>query len=499
MRIALAAGSLILLGLLIPRDVASKNKRFSELDAALNELMALHDVPGMAVAIVQGREIVYTKGYGARSTESRESVDDETRFALASVSKSFTALALMRLVDQGRLALDRPIVQYLPSLAVPDESARAKLTLRHLLSQSSGYPTLPEWPLRTRKEIIDRLGMESLVAPPGSRWAYCNQNFLLAGCLAEHVAGSPFEQLLRTLIFEPLGMSRATEYGYFSQVPTASSNHAAPHDLDVRSGMRVIPFEAHLAPWTPSGGLVACAKDLARYLKFQLGDGAWEGKRLLSKASMEEMHRPQVRCPQAAERRGNLPVQNVSYALGWYVDSFDGLLLCSHEGNLNGYTSSVTLVPAAGSGVGILTNADHVNAFLHGVRLELVRWLTDSSQQGKLLQNLKARVERSVYDLKARMEAARGYKVDPGSFEPLLGRYQGEPGEAPYLIVERNTDGLLVNLADRVRLELVPYERHAFLINSPPFLGAAVRFDVAADGSVRLCMSDGRLLAKKSL
>ena len=255
-------------------------------DSIVSVLMRRYDVPGLGLALVRDRDVVLVKGYGIEGARTGRPVTARTVFSTGSLSKSVTAAVALRMTESGGLDLDAPVTGYLS----PTGTFRGfdDLTLRHLLSHTSGYPPLPEWPLSTRREIVERLATVERPSGPGASWAYSNQNFILAGYVLESVAGRPYEELARALLLDPLGM----EHQSFGVAGLRSSEHAVPHRLDVLRGQVPVDYEGHLDPWSPSGGLNLSAEDLGRYVGFQLTGLDREGRSLLSLESMAEMHRP---------------------------------------------------------------------------------------------------------------------------------------------------------------------------------------------------------------
>src|SRR5690606_1479427 len=180
------------------------------------DLMDAAIVPGMALAVTNRDEVIYARGFGATSTEpDAPAVGPDTIFRIGSITKPLTATMLMRLVDDGLLDLDRPVREYVPWLKLMDEDAERIITLRMLLSHTSGLPTALEyngWRDPSGLEAYVREVLPALppVAPPGEIYAYSNPGFNLAGYVAEAVTGTPYAELMRQYLFEPLGMGRTT-------------------------------------------------------------------------------------------------------------------------------------------------------------------------------------------------------------------------------------------------------------------------------------------------
>src|SRR5689334_555953 len=163
---------------------------FGPVDATIQDLMALYDVPGVAVGLIKDGKVIYTRGYGVRNTQTQQPVTEDTIFAIGSVSKSFTALDIAQLVDAGKLNLDAPVITYLPDFKLSDPTATRQLTLRHLLSHTSGVPPFDDWyttPARDRKQIVDDMASVPITALPGKVWQYTNQNFVVPAYVLQQV------------------------------------------------------------------------------------------------------------------------------------------------------------------------------------------------------------------------------------------------------------------------------------------------------------------------
>lgn len=459
-----------------------------DVDAIVEKLRSEHDVPGVGLALVRGGEVLLATGYGVADARSGAKVTEETVFSLGSASKAFTAATVLQLAESGKLSLEAPIATLVPDFAHPEAKT---LTLRQLLSHTSGFPRLPEWDLATRAGIVKRLAETPLESRPGATWRYCNQNFILAGHVVERTAGAPWEDVLRGSIFEPLGM--AASHASLERARTEAS-HAQPHVLDVRAGgPRRIEFESHLGPWGPSGNVHASARDMAAWARFQAGGGGAAAGAVLSPASLAEMHREQVSlasAPAAAERRQAIPVEKMGYGLGWYTEEFRGKRLVSHEGTLGGFTSSVTLVPEARAAVVLLTNGDHAIVFCHAARLRLVEWLLALEPKGDVIADVRARAKFEPARHRARLEAARTFSADPASFAPLLGAYASVPPGGPALVVSRAANGLALAVGKGLSLDLVPFEKDGFIVNSPPMIGNVLRFRGSVEGTVVIVADD---------
>lgn len=317
-----------------PVDIAAVDRFLSEqIDAA--------SVPGAAVAITHGDQVVHVAGFGHDSTGA--TVTGETLFRVASLSKSFTALAVMQLVDEHRLLLDDPVVDHLPEFRLADPRG-ADITVRQLLDQTSGLADSQVHELSREQpdslaDAVAALRTSGLAAAPGTQWAYTNANYQVAARLVEVVAGEPFDAYLRDRVLRPSGMTSAVTVDHDDQdVPGLADGHTVawghPFAVDGPDD-----FEAG------AGGVVASAADMAHWLIVQTNHGrAADGTPVLSDHSLAEQHTPGA--------------HTSTYALGWDTDGpADAPTRLEHTGSLLTWSSYMDIVPSTGYGVVVLLNS----------------------------------------------------------------------------------------------------------------------------------------------
>ena len=314
------------------------------------ELMAEQDVPGLAIAVVDRDRVLWTEGFGDRDDQG-DPVTPDTIFSLQSMSKLFTATAVMQAVEAGRLDLDEPITTYLPDFTVRsafEAHPERRITLRMLLSHTAGLTH--EAPVGNSNELDPGTFDEHVLSisdtwlrfPVGSGFAYSNLGIDLAGYILERIEGRPFADLMRDSLLVPLGMDRST---FDRAAIRADDNRAVPH-VDYYSDPPI--YE----PVTAAGGLYSSADDLARFLRFELDEGILDGRTVLGPDSMREMRR--IPPPFAGEHAG--------YALGVSRTRWNTWGqrpdLFNHSGGGTGFMSDLWWAPQLGVGVGMLTNSD---------------------------------------------------------------------------------------------------------------------------------------------
>ncbi|MEV0354256.1 serine hydrolase domain-containing protein [Nonomuraea sp. NPDC050680] len=300
------------------------------IDAYLAKVMESTGLPGMSVVVTHNDRVIHAAGYGQGS--DGKPVTADTPMRVASLSKSFTAMAVMTLVDAGRIKLDEAVAQQLPGFQLADPRATA-ITVRQLLDQTSGLSdtTLDINALEETTSLaqyVDRLKTGALATDPGTHWAYCNVNYDLAARLVEVVSGQSFDDYLKQHVFAPLGM---THSALRSEVVRPSDGYNS-----VFGAWLARPELPGFLDGSGSGGVITTAADMGAWLVSQNG----KGKPLVSPQSLRTMHTPS---------------KISDYGMGWALDSDTKLLV--HSGNLFTYTAVEAISPETGYGFAVMTNS----------------------------------------------------------------------------------------------------------------------------------------------
>lgn len=331
------------------------------IDTLIKGTLQSWNAPGAAVVIVRGDQIVYLRGHGVKEAGSENAVTPDTQFAIASTSKAFTCTAIAMLVDEGKMAWDDPVRKYLEAFRLSDPLADASVTVRDLVCHRTGlsrHDLLWYGAANSREEILRRIGLIKLDRSFRSTFQYQNIMYLAAGQASGAAAKTSWEDLVRARIFDPLGMSTAN---FSASVAGKAADHATPH-VKVEGKVRPIPWK-NIDNVGPAGAINSGVRDLGKWVRFQLGDGTVDGKRLLSAAQMTELHSPQMVISMDGPTgvpgysKANNPETNMmSYGLGWVIQDYRGRLLVSHGGSIDGFRSQVALLPKEKLGLAIVSN-----------------------------------------------------------------------------------------------------------------------------------------------
>jgi CubicO group peptidase (beta-lactamase class C family) len=331
---------------------ALRNAPYETIDAYVDRERRRLAMPGVSLAIVHGDRIVHLRGFG-QARPGGEAPCPETQFFIGSLAKSFTALAVMQLVEAGQVELDAPIQRYLPWFRVADPRASAQMTLRHLLTHTSGLPNSAGEIIladsdpspRAAERQARALSTLALARPVGSAWEYSNSNYQLLGLIIEAASGRPYADYVQQHIFAPLGMNHTCT------TIAAAHNLAMGHQywfgLPIPAPGLAVPPGA-----LAGGGLISSAKDLAHYQIALLGNGRYRDVQIVSSASVDEMQRGAVDVRSHGLALGQ-------YGLGWSVDQLGSTRVVWHGGTVPHFGAFMALLPEHKTGIVLLFNACH--------------------------------------------------------------------------------------------------------------------------------------------
>ncbi len=399
-------------------------------------------VPGVAVGVwADGREAYAC--HGVTSVENPLPVDPDTLFVLGSVTKTFTATAMMGLVAQGRVDLDAPVRRYVPELALRDERAAAQITVMQLLTHTAGL----DWRMSAETgegddalaAYVAEMAGSELIGPPGARASYSQIGYNLAGRVIEKVTGGSYERAVASLLFEPLGLTHT----FFSAGDVMTRRFAVGHNVDADGTPVVARQWNDTRANNPGGGAASSAADQIRWARFHLGHG---GAQVLPAEALQRMQE------QTVELRGS--TLGDAFGICWFLRDVDGVRTVGHGGSANGQFAELLLVPERDFAVVALSNAgpDGGLAVNHAV----VRWT---------LEHYAAVVDRDPEALP--FDAVRAREV-AGSYDNDLMR----------LVIV--TDGTGLTVECRIKPEI----RAATDTELPPDLPPAGLGLLAADGYV---------------
>lgn len=328
-------------------------RTLQQIDAHVEEELDANRVPGAALAIVDADGPVHERAFG-ETGDGEEAVTLETPFITCSVSKSFTALATMQLAERGALDLDDPVGEYLPWFEVSPAEDSGRVTVRRLLTQTSGIPTaaggaeLRYLDDRSIAETARTLRGEQLSSSPGTEFEYSNGNYVLLGAVIEAASGRSYQEYLRAELIEPLRMERT----YLNLEEAERAGLAKGHRYWFGW---TAPHTSYATGLIPTGGVISTAPDMGRYLRMMLNGGELGGRRIVSAAGVATLTRANAPATVGAWAKD----PDVAYGMGWYVggEPFGPRPAVFHPGGSPDFGSMAVLLPESEQGLVLLYNA----------------------------------------------------------------------------------------------------------------------------------------------
>jgi CubicO group peptidase (beta-lactamase class C family) len=376
-------------------------------------------IPGVAVGVWADGQEVYAC-HGVTSVDNPLPVDPHTLYLLGSVTKTYTATALMRLVTAGQVELDAPVRRYVPELRLKDERAAAEVTVLQLLNHTAGL----DWGLiadfgegdDALARYVAKMAELELIAPPGARASYSQAGYNLAGRIIEKITGLTFERAVASLVFEPLGLA----HSFFARDDVMTRRFVVGHNRGEDETLSIARLWRRSRGDNPGGGLVSSAADQLRWARFHLGDGrADSGARVLPTEVLQQMRQPTV-----ALRASTL---GDAIGIGWFLREVDGVRTVGHGGSANGQFAELLTVPERDFAVVALSNAgpDGTNC-----NQTIVRWV---------LQTYLGVTDRDPQPL----------PYDEARARELVGGYENDA-----MTVTIGTDGARLRLEVRIKPEI---------------------------------------------
>ena len=311
--------------------------------------MNAEGIPGVAVAIVKDSQVVASEGFGYRALDGKLPMTPNTVSPICSLTKSITGVAVMQLVEDGKISLDEPVVSYLPRFRTEDESASRKITPRMLLSHKSGMGRTGHQsrmyeevvPYKDRADLVSRLAEVKLQARPNATWSYCNEGYVVLGHLIETLSGEPLDRCFQRCVFDIVGMKETfTSFADWRESENRSHTYVKRGDGYEETRLPDI-YDIYLS----TGGISSTAYDIARY---QIATMDYARSPLLTAGSLDQMHT--VSMPFGDTGWG--------WGLGWSIGWIGDRKVVSHAGGLPGVATYSLMVPSEKIGVAVITNLE---------------------------------------------------------------------------------------------------------------------------------------------
>lgn len=340
----LFTAGLLILGILVVIVMMASGRRTQASSPEVRDIDELltgvfkRDEPGAAVIVTRKGEPIFRRGYGLADMELKVPVQPDMVFRVGSVTKQFTAVAILMLEEQGKLSVTDPIAKFLPDYPTAGQT----ITIEHLLTHTSGiksYTSMPEWLSKWRTDmslgsLIDMFKNQPMDFKPDERWLYDNSGYILLGAIIEKASGESYEEFIEKKIFEPLGMKDS----YYDRTERIIPKRVKGYQRTA-NGFQNAPYLSMTQPYA-AGSLASSVDDLAQW------DAAIWNNKLIKKESLAKAHTP--------HRLAN--GQSTAYGYGWALGSYEGHRTVEHGGGIHGFASYVLSMPDDGVYVAILTN-----------------------------------------------------------------------------------------------------------------------------------------------
>lgn len=339
------------------------------LDAYVQKALINWHIPGVAVCIVKDGKVEWMKGYGVAEWGTDKKVDENTLFGIGSNTKAFTSTLAALLDAEKALSLDDKVQKWLPGFKLYDPWVTKEVTLRDMLSHRLGFETFQGDFMYfdsdlAKAEVLQKFALVKPMYGFRSRWGYTNAAYLTAGEVIAKATGKSWSQLLQERIFSPLGMTRTITTDY---AVTNATNISAAHTL-VNQNIKKIAY-GKLDNMAPAGNIYSTIMDMSKWVQMLLANGKLGEKTVLPVSAIE-----QTRTPQSILGNGGHPLNKAHFALyglGWFLEEYSGRKIVAHTGGVNGFVTSVALVPEENLGIVVLTNTD-ANNFYEALRFEIM-------------------------------------------------------------------------------------------------------------------------------
>ena len=422
-RSILAAIGCLAAFLFLQVDAATQAGPLAGFDAYVAKAVAGWRTPGLAIAVVKDGQVVFSKGYGVRELGKPEAVDTHTLFAIGSTTKAMTAALVGILVEEKKLGWDDKVIKHLPWFQVKDPYLTREITVRDLLTHRAGLGSVDFlWygQTNTSREILERLRFVEPSYSLRSSFMYQNVMYAAAGVVVEAVSGRSWPDMIRSRIFDPLGMSES--------ITTAASlarqpNVATPHDI-VDGQLRVIA-NLSVDGVAPAGAIWSSVHDMSKWMQMLLDGGRTPTGVLLKPDTIHELFTPQTLVtvdefyPTAALTRPHW----TTYGLGWFQQDYRGHAIDYHTGSIDGMVAIHGLIRDERLGVYILANGDHAE-LRHALMWNVFDRFTGAGGRDWSAELMKLYADRRA-EADAKQKAEEDKRVAKTSPSLPLARYTG--------------------------------------------------------------------------
>jgi CubicO group peptidase (beta-lactamase class C family) len=396
------------------------------LDNYVEKALSDWQIPGVAVCIVKNGKVIIMKGYGIKEAGTTDKVDENTLFMIGSNTKAFTGTALAMLHESKKLSLDDKVQKWLPDFKLYDTWVTKETNIRDLLCHRLGFETFQGDFMffdsdLTTQQVREKFGKVKPMYSFRSKWGYCNAAFMTAGEVIPKVTGKSWAEFLKEKIFTPLGMNNTLA---LSKDISSASNKSSAHTV-VLGELKKIPY-GNIDNLAAAGSISSSVNDMSKWVMMQLDNGKLNGKEIMDAGVISE-----TRIPYSILGNGGHMFNKAHfslYALGWFLEEYNGRKIVAHTGGVNGFVTSVALIPEEKLGIIVLTNTD-ANNFYEALRNEIqdsYLGLPYRNYSQVFLQWQKRNEEEMKNQLKAKRDTIDSHPATDLPLKEYAGNYEHE-------------------------------------------------------------------------
>ncbi|WP_346937595.1 serine hydrolase [Clostridium sp.] len=410
-----------------------KERIIKNLDRIINEYVNGEFVPGLSVGVVYNNEVIYTKGFGVKNVDTKEPIDENSIFHMASVSKTFVATGIMQLVQQGKIHLDEYVIEYLPYFKLKDDRYK-KITIRQLLTHISGMPDeddyewdKPQYDEEALERYVRSISGRELMWEPGEKFAYSNIAYEILGNVIEKASGMSFEKYMKENILNVVQMKESN----FLKPLVSKELLTSPHILDIKNGYgatvsKVFPYNrAH----GPSSTLCSNVVEMCNYAIANMNEGKFKGNKILEVHSYLELWRKY-----AFTGWGGYTSE---IGLAWFLGEYKGNKVRSHSGMDTGFRSNLIILPERSIAVVVMINSDYIGT---KVLCESILDILLGEEVDYIKKSLASHIVRTMFNNNSEIALQEYYKIKENSIEK-------------YLVYEDEFNAIAYNLLKRKRIK----------------------------------------------
>ena len=474
---------LLTLGFLLSLS-AQSDKRLKGVEKELNAILEVTKAPGFAVAVVEGKKVLYAKGFGYSDYEKKVPADANTLYAIGSSSKAFTSAILGQLRQEDKLSFEDSPIKHLPELRFFNDEMNNGIILKDLMSHRTGLPRHDySWylfPTNDRDSLIQRIAYQEPFTGVRKQWYYNNFMFLAQGVIAEKITGKSWEENIEERFFEPLGMNRSNTR---IQEMKESANAAFGYELKNDSIISKMDYY-DIAAMSPAGSINSSVNDMSKWLRVWLNNGKNGDTQVIPEAYLKEAMSAQMVVGNGLPDKEFPDMHMASYGYGWFLSSYRGHYRVEHGGNIDGFSANVAFFPTDSLGIVVLTNQNGsaIPSLVRNTMADRILkeaktdWANVFKEQQE--KDKKAAEEAKANETSSKIEGTRPSHI----LQQYTGKYEN-PGYGSFQINNRN-DSLIAFF----KLKTL-YLNHVHYDVFEPFEITETGIDTTGSGGLRLNFS----------